>query len=606
MIEEILERQRVSTWDFRSVAHPQDPLTDRFGAWVEYYRLKAAIAAVLRPASILEIGVRYGYSYAAFKHGHPAAHYVGIDLDSDSFGGVRGAIDWARQLGAGTEDRFLVDDTQGMDRFPGGTYDLIHVDGQQDGQGSFHDLTLAISQGRYVLVDGYLWTRDNCLSVSDFMLRYRDVFEYALVVPGYAGELLIKVKPEHLERETRRLQGDADGGSASVREHYTSEYFTKDCGGWEAFERHRARRLDNVRLQTLLDLALVGRPQRLLDLGCGRGEITYQAARRGMEVTAVDYSQAAIEIARSCFEGERDLEKRVEWICGSAADLSLHGEYDVVVAGDLVEHLSPTELDRVYATVRRHLAPDGRLIVHTFPNAWFYRYHYARQRRTAASVGAYLPADPRSRYEKLMHINEQSPRVLRRQLQGHFPHVLQWFLQPDEPAGNLVRAMSRRELAACRDLYAVASLRPIDVPELLTVLAMAPLTPGQAGAVEWTVGECPAQAKTGSEFAATIRIENRSGVTLHSHPPCPVNLCYHWRDAATGAIEVFDGRRTPLDLALRDGEAGTFEVIVQAPPRPGDFLLDVTLVQEHVRWFECARPTGVETRRVKLTPIDRA
>ena len=62
MIDQILAAQREATFDFREHAHPADPLAHHFEEWVPYYRLKFAIAKALRPASILEIGVRFGYS----------------------------------------------------------------------------------------------------------------------------------------------------------------------------------------------------------------------------------------------------------------------------------------------------------------------------------------------------------------------------------------------------------------------------------------------------------------------------------------------------------------------------------------------------------------
>jgi hypothetical protein len=57
MIEEILAEAKVSEFDFRRYAHPQDPLAHLFDEWVPYYRLKTAIAKTLQPKSILEIGV---------------------------------------------------------------------------------------------------------------------------------------------------------------------------------------------------------------------------------------------------------------------------------------------------------------------------------------------------------------------------------------------------------------------------------------------------------------------------------------------------------------------------------------------------------------------
>ena len=66
MIEQILDCWRRSNYDFRKTANPNDPLRHLFNEWVDYYKLKRAIASVIQPASILEIGVRYGYAAMAF------------------------------------------------------------------------------------------------------------------------------------------------------------------------------------------------------------------------------------------------------------------------------------------------------------------------------------------------------------------------------------------------------------------------------------------------------------------------------------------------------------------------------------------------------------
>src|SRR5437762_4333916 len=144
MLDSIRQLSLQSDYDFRETANPEDPLPDRFEQWVQYYRPKWAIARHLRPASILEIGVRFGYSAAAFLHGSPKARYLGVDLDTDDFGGVKGAIEWARKIVAPFQAEFLIADSQEMERFPGEIYDLIHVDGQQEGDGTFHDMELAL------------------------------------------------------------------------------------------------------------------------------------------------------------------------------------------------------------------------------------------------------------------------------------------------------------------------------------------------------------------------------------------------------------------------------------------------------------------------------
>jgi len=164
MFQEIIDAAQQSDYDFRLSACPDDQFRYLFDEWVSYYRGKWAIARYLQPKRILEIGVRYGYSAFAFLNACPSAQYTGIDLDADLYGGTQGAIDWARDHTRQHHTEFIIADSQKFDRFPGGDYDLIHIDGQQDQQGFLHDLEVAIGQARYILVDGYFWTSSSSVT----------------------------------------------------------------------------------------------------------------------------------------------------------------------------------------------------------------------------------------------------------------------------------------------------------------------------------------------------------------------------------------------------------------------------------------------------------
>jgi hypothetical protein len=112
--------------------------------------------------------------------------------------GSQGALDWARKITKNYDATFLIADTQLMDHFPGQLYDLVHIDGQQDGAGTFHDLRRAILQARWILLDGYFWTQENFVNANDFLLKYKDLIRYAVAIPGYAGELLIRTSNNYL------------------------------------------------------------------------------------------------------------------------------------------------------------------------------------------------------------------------------------------------------------------------------------------------------------------------------------------------------------------------------------------------------------------------
>lgn len=587
MLQAILSAAAASDYDFRKTAEPQDPLRARFDEWVPYYRLKWAIARVLQPSRILELGVRFGYSALAFLDAVPSASYIGIDSDSETFGGCREAAAIARSKLAAYDAQVIVGDTLTYDRFPGGPFDLIHIDGQQDEEGSWHDLRVALTQSRYILVDGYFWTRENFLNVSEFLFHCRNQIRWYGIIPGYAGELLIETNGA----STAVSIGARE--SNEIRSTYTASYYMQDCGGFEAFKRSNGQLLE-PRLQALWQLAQIRPSGAALDLGCGRGELAIQFARDGRRVTAVDYSPDAIDIARRAAEAA-GVDECIDFQCADAVSMKLNGPYDVVIAGDLVEHMAASELDLLYSRISEALSPDGIFVVHTFPNLWYYRYEHARRRRIAQSVGAYLPANPRSWFERLMHINEQSPRTLRKQLLRHFPYATVWFSGHDcgDPADNLRRRYSVGEMRSAADLFAIASHTPIDCKVLRDAIEMHPLAADDLAKFGVRVIEVPTNCTTDHAFQATVEVLN--GTRQHvikSRLPNPISVAYHWLDARAGTCVVFDGIRSSVGAGIPPCSSAAVMMDIRSPAVPGDYVLRITIVQEYVQWLDLL-PVGI-------------
>jgi 2-polyprenyl-3-methyl-5-hydroxy-6-metoxy-1,4-benzoquinol methylase len=572
-------------YDFRDFANPEDELRSLWLSWVEYYRIKAAIAKWISPRSILEIGVRYGYSARAFLEGAPTASYVGIDANNSRSGGAQaGGFEWSKKILPNTVT-LIEADTAGMSRLPGGVYDLIHVDGEQNGLGTYHDLELAAKQGRWILCDGYFWTAENFHAANDFLLRYRDVIDFSLALPGYAGEMLIRVSDSYVETCAENAQEEIFS-SSHLKSYYNSGYFLGDCGGYDTFRRYKGSVVSDARLTSLTDLLFARQPGKVLDLGCGRGEIAIQAALAGCEVTAVDYSEDAIEIGREAHASAKNAKGSIEWNCCSVASVVLDGMYNTVVCSDVIEHMTPPEVEAMYGLVARHLKSDGWFIVHTFPNRWYYDYHYRRRRRLAGSVGAHLPFEPRSRYEKLMHINEQRPQDMRRQLNKFFPHVCFWFGSPDEPQGSLTAPFRSKDLAAFRDLFAVASHSAID-PEIIrsSLAPSRPLSLVEARSIELRCLDCPEEMAQFSRKTVGVEVRNGAAEKISSRAPFPLHLSYHWLSTQDGSIDTFDGLRTSLGT-IYPHQQRRIPMEIRAPSKAGDYILQLRLVQEGVRWHE--------------------
>lgn len=109
-------------------------------------------------------------------------------------------------------------------------------------------------------------------------------------------------------------------------------------------------------------LARTRRPQRILDLGCGTGQLASTLAADGHEVTAVDPAGAMLALAR-----RKPLGDRVRWIEADACDLRLPQRFDLVVmTGHVFQvFLTDAAVRDALLTARVHLVPGGRLAFET-------------------------------------------------------------------------------------------------------------------------------------------------------------------------------------------------------------------------------------------------
>lgn len=200
---------------------------------------------------------------------------------------------------------------------------------------------------------------------------------------------------------------------------YSEELLRAFAGGeHEAFLAAGGRPL-RPRLARALELAVLRPGLRVVDLGCGRGEASAHAALRGAAVTAVDYSPDALAMtARSASvvlgDGER-AGAGVRRVAASADSLPLPARYaDRVLLLDVVEHLHAWQLSAALEEARRILRPGGFVVIHTLPNTWALALAYPVLRWLAPE----LPRRARSRYEREVHVNEQSPWRLHRALRA--------------------------------------------------------------------------------------------------------------------------------------------------------------------------------------------
>jgi hypothetical protein len=98
-------------------------------------------------------------------------------------------------------------------------------------------------------------------------------------------------------------------------------------------------------------------------------------------------------------------------------------------------------------------------------------------------------------------------------------------------------------------------------------------------------GQMPSSMAPAGRASVTFEVRNLGALIWRRLPPREVALSYHWIDAASGNLVVFDGARGRLPHDVPPGGEAIVLAIVRAPERPGRYVLWWDLVQEHATWF---------------------
>lgn len=143
------------------------------------------------------------------------------------------------------------------------------------------------------------------------------------------------------------------------------------------------------------------RGARVLDAGCGPGQLSFELARRGADVTGVDLSATLLDLARQRAEAE-NVPGTIEFIAGDMLEAA-SGRFDFVVSMDsLIHYPAPS----IAASLARLAERTEEKIVFTFaPRTLMLSAMHA--------VGGLFP-----RSDRAPAIEPVSEKTLRRQIAG--------------------------------------------------------------------------------------------------------------------------------------------------------------------------------------------
>lgn len=190
---------------------------------------------------------------------------------------------------------------------------------------------------------------------------------------------------------------------------YTEEYFLS--GACEGLDEYLDGKVSAIKRNEFAFLD-VQAGERVLDLGCGRGESSAEIIRLGAFPIAMDYSASAVKLTHQYLEG------RSVVIQADATRLPFaDGSFDRVLMGDVIEHLPWDMGVESLQEIMRVLVPGGHALIHTSPNVWFISFVMHPLRIVMRLLGRTEVVARFDEYERLrhvMHVNELNPRTIRK------------------------------------------------------------------------------------------------------------------------------------------------------------------------------------------------
>jgi SAM-dependent methyltransferase len=107
----------------------------------------------------------------------------------------------------------------------------------------------------------------------------------------------------------------------------------------------------------------------VLEVGCGTGRVLIPTARAGVPITGLDASAHMLAVCRERLAAEQEqVQERVALVQGDMRDFTLGQEFALVtIPFRPFQHLTTVAGQKqCLATIQRHLAPGGRLILDLF------------------------------------------------------------------------------------------------------------------------------------------------------------------------------------------------------------------------------------------------
>lgn len=169
----------------------------------------------------------------------------------------------------------------------------------------------------------------------------------------------------------------------------------------------------------------------------------------------------------------------------------------------------------------------------------------------------------------------------------------------------LTRRVFAALAAACALWAAGCGGRPADesantAPGAAPAPTVSGMLPDSGFRAQITLADPPARLRAGQKATVNVKVKNASDVSW----PRPsgegtkyvVAVGNNWLGADGELVTNMDGRYG-VQQDLAPGEEVELPLVITAPPKPGEYTLELDMLQEQVAWF---KEKGSETYKVKI------
>jgi len=450
-------------------------------------------------------------------------------------------------------------------QFEGALYINTMIDADQ----MYECLERALHKNNKIVIVGNMHNHIATQVTMAFLEKYKSLLDFFYTdVTCLEGNTYVQFKTT--------INNSFANTSAEIEDYYTADYYLNDCGGYDEFKSSEGMVIDQ-RLQDVMNLVNPQKGDKILDIGCGRGELTFALANEVAYVEGVDYSADAIEIAQKTYAGTRE---NLAFVQADVCKMDNMGTFDKIVMADVVEHIEQDGLQRIFEKISTSMSEEGVLVIHTAPNKDFYDFCYPAKREEARKIGGYLPPNPRSYYEQLMHINEQTPKQLEDTLCKSFKFVRVW-------TGNVMEIAEDKNFASsCQDnqIFAYACNQEAVINKIVEEITKHPSY--DQCRVEIEADNIQA-GENATEVNVAVILKNKGVERITSRRKYPIHLSYHIYDE-NGEIIVYDGERTGINNVLRQGQSlkTNMKLLIPAGIHKKQLFAKITLVAEECFWFD--------------------